>query len=129
MCYRYAVRCLRARGSSVVVRTRQPSSLVYYSVHGYIRGYTDSSTPFHESDAVTFSAKKILPMVVVGVVVAICYPQGCSAPFVLCHSWWTPILRPVSPLLCAPFDVCSTVPFLLLIYIVRFSLDFRSGFV
>jgi hypothetical protein len=68
-------------------------------------------------------------MVVGGVVVAICYPQGCFAPFVLCHSWWTPILRPVSPLLCAPFVVCSTVPFLLLIYIIRFSSDFRSGFV
>jgi len=85
--------------------------------------------PFTRVMLLLFQPKKILPMVVGGVVGAICYPQGCSAPFVLCHSWWTPILRPVSPLLCAPFDVCSTVPFLLLIHIVRFSLDFRSGFV
>ena len=82
MCYRYAGRCLRARGPSVLVRTRQPSSLVYSSVHGYIRGYTYSSTPFHESDAVTFSAKKFPPIVVGFVVFAI-------LSFVFdCHPLW-----------------------------------------
>ena len=33
-------------------------SLMYYSAHGYIRGYTDLSTTFHDSDTVLFSAKK-----------------------------------------------------------------------
>ena len=51
------------------------SSLVYHFVHRCIHGYTESSTPFHESDAVPFSAKTFLPMVVGFVVVVIYYPQ------------------------------------------------------
>ena len=71
--------------------------------------------------------KKFLPMVGGVVVVAICYPQGCFAPFVLRHPWWTPILCPVPALLRAPFVAGSTVslyfPFSLFI---AFQIVFES---